>query len=129
MYIDWNDVKEADKNFMENAPHIKPTYCSFDIECNSKNHNARMPDPEIPENKVIQISMIFGTLGDKNSRIKYILSLGKPEYVENSDHILIFKDEPDLLLGFSKLIRKYDPDVFTGYNIIKFDMGYLIKRA
>ena len=37
---------------LENERIIQPRYLSFDFECNSKNHNAKLPDPEEPENVI-----------------------------------------------------------------------------
>src|SRR5205814_2742270 len=108
--------------------HVKPKYLSFDIECYSKNHNSKLPNPRIPENVVNQISMIFGKLGDVKSRRRILLSLGNPEYVENCDTLLIFKSEKELLLEFPKIVMSENPDVFIGYNIMKFDWDYMLVR-
>ena len=39
-----------------------------------------------------------------------------------------FIDELEMLKAFAKLIKKYDPDVITGYNVLCFDNVYLIQR-
>ncbi len=124
-YVRWDKVEpiETPKNVF-----LFPTYCSFDIECNSKNHNSKLPNANIPENVVFQISMIFGTLFDKKQH-KILLSLGKPRKVINCDELKVQGSEGKLLIDFSKLIQKYDPDIFIGYNIMKFDWDYMIKRA
>jgi DNA polymerase delta subunit 1 len=125
MNVYWDDFNPY---IMKDKVYINPTYCSFDIECYSKNHNSRLPNPEMPENIVNQISMIFGIIKNEK-RHRIILSLGLPKKVENSDELRIHKCESDLLLDFSCLIRERDPDIFVGYNIMKFDWHYLIKRA
>ncbi len=38
-------------------------------------------------------------------------------------------DEATLLEEFEKLIFSYDPDFIIGYNIINFDLTYIIERA
>ena len=40
-----------------------------------------------------------------------------------------FRHEEDLLLAWREFVRLVDPDVLTGYNIINFDLGYIINRA
>lgn len=39
-----------------------------------------------------------------------------------------FKTEKDLLSFFIKYIRNVDPDIYSGFNINKFDFPYLFKR-
>ena len=107
----------------------KPKYCSFDIECYSENHNSKIPDPEIYENEIFQIIMIFGHFGDEEKDMKIILlSLYNPKEIEGVI-LYKFKTEKELLLEFANLINIENPDIFTGYNIMKFDWNYIIKRA
>lgn len=39
-----------------------------------------------------------------------------------------FLDEKKMLAAFSKMIRTYDADVITGYNVLNFDNVYLVQR-
>lgn len=39
-----------------------------------------------------------------------------------------FLDESKMLKAFSKMIRTYDADIITGYNVLNFDNVYLIQR-
>jgi DNA polymerase elongation subunit (family B) len=127
--VNWKDIKPIEQPGKD--LYITPSYCSFDLECYSKNHNSKMPNPEIPENKVISVSMVFGILDNVESRKHTLISLGEPrkDRIRNCDELIIFETERDLLLGFSKLIRERDPDLFIHYNGMKFDWDYLIKRA
>jgi DNA polymerase elongation subunit (family B) len=126
-YADWSDV--CSTIIQEGSTYVPPKYFSFDIECYSKNHNSKIPNPEIPENVVNQIALTIGILGDKERR-RVILTLGNPEYIENSDEIRRhYYSEVNLLLDFKEQLLLYDPDIFLGYNITKFDWNYLIKRA
>ena len=126
LYVDCLTVSNVTSE--NSSIKIFPKYCSFDIECYSENHNSKLPDPTIKENAVIQISMIFGNISiDKRHNI--LLSLGEPKKVVNCDELRTFKTEAELLLAFSKIIRKQDPSIFVGYNIMKFDWNYMIIRA
>lgn len=107
---------------------INPSYCSFDLECNSKNHNSKLPDPAIPENKIMTIAMKFGNLTQDDKPKMIILSLENPHNIKNSK-VCRFKDEAELLLKFAYYVKKYNPDTFIGHNIIKFDWNYLLIRA
>lgn len=43
--------------------------------------------------------------------------------------VMCFEDERDLLLRWRDLVLETDPDVIIGYNIINFDLPYLLDRA
>lgn len=109
---------------------IDTRYISFDIECYSVNHNSKLPNPLVPENEIFQVAMISGKLNDKNYK-RILLSLGKPrkDKMGNCDELLLFKTEKKLLLKFKEIVQEEDPDIFIGYNTMKFDWGYMIDRA
>lgn len=118
----------------ENGSLISPSYCSYDIECYSFNHNSKIPDPNIIHNEIFQISMVFGFLRDDPSkREKVLLTLGNPSHEKDlkevCDRLIILENERELLLKFTELINEYNPDIFIGYNIMKFDWSYMIRRA
>jgi DNA polymerase elongation subunit (family B) len=122
----WADVSPYDQKKMIVTP-LK--YCSFDIECYSKNHNSKLPDPDIPENIVFQIIMIFGCFGYSENKMKMVLlTLYNPNDIKGVE-VRRHTSEKKLLLDFSRLITSEDPDIFTGYNIMKFDWNYLVHRA
>jgi len=121
--VKWRDVEPLPMKEIR----ITPKYCSFDIECYSKNHNSKIPDPSMGENVVFQISMIFGKLHEPDMK-KYLLSLGSPLDI-NETTLIKCKSEKDLLRKFSCKIKEEDPDIFIGYNIMKFDWTYLMTRA
>ena len=120
----WSNIKPipAPKDVV-----IRQKYCSFDIECNSGNHNSKLPDSREHKNCVFQIACVFGRLGEKE-RKSYLLTLFDPHDIPGVEMIRC-KSEKELLLFFTLLIRKEDPDIFIGYNIIKFDWDYMISRA
>ncbi len=40
-----------------------------------------------------------------------------------------FEREDDLLIQWRDFIKEVDPDIITGYNIVNFDLPYIIERA
>lgn len=124
LYTEWDSVSRCE---MDDSIVINPKYCSFDIECHSENPNAKLPDPLKRENIVFQIALVFGRLGSEEKKI-YALSLFNPYDIEGAE-VCRFDTEEELLYFFGKLIQKENPDIFIGYNIMKFDWDYMMKRA
>ena len=98
---------------------------SFDIECMGR--KGHFPDPQ--HDSVIQIASYIYTHGEDLSACKKIvLVLGGCSPIVGAK-VYSFKKEEDLLVAWSDLVRKTDPDLFTGYNIQNFDFPYLLNRA
>ena len=61
----------------------------------------------------------------------------KPRLLEESFKSIVGKDtevieyntEADLLLGYAEFLQTYRPNIVTGYNILGFDIQYMIERA
>lgn len=122
----WTDLKKVN---VDASVIVQPTYLSFDIECNSRNHNSKLPDPSDPLNVIFQIGMVSGRLMSQTGKVIKLLTLFDPHPI---DGVVIerFKSEKSLLLdGFVKAVNSLDNDTFIGYNIMKFDWDYMIKRA
>ena len=107
-----------------------PLILSYDIECNFHDPN-KFSDGTHIKDVVFQISCVFGRQTQpKEQWEKYLLTLGNPslKYLENT-HVLSYNKEFKLLLGFCDLIIKKSPQILIGYNIFKFDIPFLYKRA
>ncbi|CUS89253.1 DNA polymerase elongation subunit (family B) [Candidatus Kryptobacter tengchongensis] len=79
----------------------------LDIETYSKH---RFSNPERIEDRIILISLT------DNRGWEYIIDGRK-------------KSERQMLIELVEIIRKKDPDIIEGHNILNFDLPYLIKRA
>lgn len=106
---------------------VYPMYCSFDIECYSHNHDSKLPDFTHILNEIFQIAVIFGRVG-KTMISTYLLTLHNPKNIKGVK-VRRFDTEGELLIAFSELVIRYDPDLFYGYNTMKFDWNYMIERA
>lgn len=103
--------------------HIAPLrILSFDIECSAQGFPHAEKDP------VIQIANVCKVQTEKEPFIKMIFVLkgcsSIPE-AEIRDH----KSEKEMLQDWQDFMTAVDPDIITGYNIINFDLPYLITRA
>ena len=116
-------MKKSNKNY----PIPNPLVLSFDIEVNSTNPTA-MPNAKKPGDKIFQISCILF----KNKKYKkFLLTLGEPEpdKVGKDVEIQMFNTEANLLIGFTEFINEHNPQVVLGYNILGFDIPFMIERA
>jgi len=98
---------------------------SFDIECISEHG---FPSAERPYDKIIQIACVCKTSGKDVDDFRVIFALNGCSPISGAD-IRSVNSEADLLRSFEKLIRSYDPDFLLGYNIINFDLKYILERA
>jgi DNA polymerase elongation subunit (family B) len=117
----WTDLIALDEIKNQNF-----TIMSFDIECVSC--DGSFPNPERETDRVIQIGLTMSRYGEDECYYKHIITLGSCDPLEG---IVVesYNTEKEVLLAFSKLVRKIDPDVVTGYNINGFDFNYLNERA
>ena len=109
----------------------RPKIMGFDIEVNSSNPFA-MPNPNKPNDKVFQISCVFAREGCKEEDYDiYLLTLGEPDQNIVGENVTIhmYDTEYELLMGFTELVREENPNVIVGYNILGFDINYMIQRA
>lgn len=99
---------------------------SFDIECESE--DSKFPQPDRPNDRIIQIGTTFSRFGEQECYYKHIITLGKCKKLDNIDMVCCDTEE-EVLLEWTKLIRKHNPDIITGYNIFGFDFQYMMVRA
>ena len=105
---------------------------SFDLECVPEDRRT-FPDPNKPNDVVLQIGTTFYNTGTKNS-VKHVITIGsaKEEFTCNpvEDTIIdVCKNESEVIKGWAKLMSKISPDIITGYNIYNFDWSYLYTRS
>jgi DNA polymerase elongation subunit (family B) len=114
---------------VENDTVGLPLIMGFDIEVNSSNPTS-MPKAKNPGDKVFQISCIFNREGSNKSEY-YLLTLGEADASQVGDNIKVIccSTEAKLLTGFTELVREKNPNVIVGYNILGFDIEYMINRA
>lgn len=84
--------------------------------------------PKLEGDPIIQIGTTVHNYGDKECRLKHIISLGSCDPIEGVI-VETCETEQELLLKWCELIDKIDPDIMTGYNILGFDMSYMYERA
>lgn len=118
-----NDIisHRPEGNWLMTAPLRR---LSFDIECAGR----KGVFPEAEHDSVIQIANYVWEHGAKEPTAKVVFTLKSCAPIVGAD-VLSFETEESMLSAWSKFVRKADPDIFTGYNIVNFDLPYLMDRA
>ena len=115
---------------------VDPLVLSFDFEVNSDVANS-MPADRLND-CIFQISCVLSGGGGHGNRRKLLLSLRATDYVDDEGRpneimadveVRQYDSEEQLLAGFFALVHNERPNVVTGYNILGFDIPYLIKRC
>jgi DNA polymerase delta subunit 1 len=94
---------------------------SFDIECFSE--SGAFPQPTKKEDLVFQIAVTRQDYG-RPELMQKGLSIGPCQEALTSE----FDNEKDLLIGFKNLVKKWDLDIITGWNVFGFDFEYIMRR-
>lgn len=108
----------------------QPLIMSYDIECNFHDPN-KFSDGSHVNDVVFQISCVFGRQSQPKSTWEcYLLTLGNPDpsFLQGI-YVLTYKKEFQLLMGFNDLVIQKNPQILIGYNIFKFDIPFMYKRA
>lgn len=105
----------------------KPRLLSIDIETYSDNHHA-MPNVLNPKHASYMISCVYQVTGDKSTREKTLIVLGDCKDIPGSKTIRC-KTEYDTVKAMAEVIKEYDPEIITGYNIFCYDIPYLDTRT
>ena len=96
---------------------------TIDIELNSHNE---FPNMERPNQEITSIA-ITDSFTDKTKLLLFQPPTAKNK-ITPTESVKVFSTEEKLLDAFVHFIKVIDPDVITGWNVISFDLTYLIKR-
>jgi hypothetical protein len=145
-------VRALDPKIAEHGSIAPVRFLSVDIECLGR--DGHFPKPSYDEelldrymknqrslsaeqveelvtrggDPVIQIANIVQEHGSKEPMAKVMFMLGSCDPIEGAT-VYSFDDERELLLRWVQFVHHTDPDVLTGYNIVNFDVRYLMQRA
>lgn len=97
---------------------------SFDIECAGRKGFF----PEAEKDPVIQIANWVKVHGDSNPIVRNIFTLNTCAPISGAE-VHCFQDEKEMLQAWRDFMVASDPDIVTGYNIVGFDIPYLVDRA
>lgn len=97
---------------------------SFDIECAGR--KGIFPEPD--QDSVIQIANVVSKVGDSIPFVRNVFTVKSCSPIVGSE-VFSSEEEGDMLMKWKDFVVEVDPDVIIGYNIVNFDLPYLINRA
>ena len=134
-----NDCEETSyKVYKEKKPKFKKTTKMIDILFDDKytrDEKIKILDevlttsfPRLKGDEVTFIGSTFMKYGSNEPYLNNCLVVGSCEQVDGVE-IESVDNEKDLLVKWTELIQKEDPDIIIGYNIFGFDYEFMFRRA
>ena len=110
-----------------------PSKNVMDLLKNTKNVNElrkalNSSFPPLEGDKVTFIGSTFVHYGTPRPYLNHCIVLGGCTPVENVE-IETYVSERDVLLAWTRLIQRENPDIIIGYNIFGFDEQFMFKRS
>lgn len=120
VYTFINDQYIAPKTLETSYAAIRTAYIDIEV------YNKGMTIPDTVETGAAEVTAI-SLLGSWDNRV-YVW--GTKDYIPESDDITYFQfdDDMELLLHFVRFWKESDIDVVSGWNIVGFDIPFLINR-
>lgn len=84
--------------------------------------------PELEGDKITFIGSTFVLNGSKQPYLNHCLALGDCAPVAGAE-IVSCSTEKELLVKWTELIQKENPDILIGYNIFGFDYDFMFRRS
>uniref|UniRef100_A0A6C0BNW5 DNA-directed DNA polymerase n=1 Tax=viral metagenome TaxID=1070528 RepID=A0A6C0BNW5_9ZZZZ len=101
---------------------------SFDGEMCSENWV--FPQATRPFDPITQLGVQFAYSGEEGAFYKVMFCLDEMgDLSDEGIEVRCHATEAALLMDFHQVIKEQDPDILTGYNIVRFDIPYILKRA
>jgi DNA polymerase elongation subunit (family B) len=84
--------------------------------------------PSVEGDKVTFIGSTFTNYGEDTSYLNHCVVLGTCSDIPNVT-LESYKTEAGLLVGWTKMIQRENPDIIIGYNQFGFDYAFMFERA
>jgi DNA polymerase elongation subunit (family B) len=88
--------------------------------------------PPVEGDKVTFIGSTFMTYGEKRPYLNHCIVLDTCSSLESevaNSQIETYKTEREVLLAWTRLIQRENPDIIIGYNICGFDYEFMFRRS
>ena len=84
--------------------------------------------PQLKGDEVTFIGSTFLTYGNKEPYLNHCLVVGSCDDIPDVE-VQCVKTEKDILVKWTDLIQRENPDIIIGYNIFGFDYEFMFRRA
>ena len=88
--------------------------------------------PALEGDKVTFIGSTFVRYGEKEPYLNNCIVLNSCDHLHSSvpnSEIETYSTEKDVLLAWTKLVQRVNPDIIIGYNIFSFDYEFMFRRS
>jgi DNA polymerase elongation subunit (family B) len=88
--------------------------------------------PQVEGDKVTFIGSTFLTYGEKRPYLNHCIVLDTCDTLKDevvNSEIETYKTEREVLLAWTRLIQRENPDIIIGYNICGFDYEFMFRRS
>jgi DNA polymerase elongation subunit (family B) len=86
--------------------------------------------PSLEGDQVTFIGSTFINFGEKKPYLNHCICLNETEnLIPDNQEIEYYDNEKDVLINWTELIKREDPDIIIGYNIFGFDYKFMFERA
>tara|TARA_Y100000389_G_scaffold67400_1_gene63688 strand:+ start:361 stop:4125 length:3765 start_codon:yes stop_codon:yes gene_type:complete len=86
--------------------------------------------PRLKGDYVTFIGSTFVSYGQEDSELNHCICLGETTNHDDSSQVIeCYDTEREVLLAWTDLIQKEDPDIIIGYNIFGFDYPFMFDRS
>ncbi|WP_396587788.1 DNA polymerase II [Bermanella sp. R86510] len=104
-------------------PKVKPTQYQPKLSILSLDIETTMPTKKVAE-KLLSIAFVLQDSNTEKASKKLVYMLGK-DGEKPPKHTRYFKNVQQLLSATNALIKSWDPDIITGWNLVNFDLTVL----
>lgn len=131
----WNYTKKDDNSYIKNnictvLDLLVDTTVERETKINELNTMFSSIFPKLEGDKVTFIGSTFMNYGDQEPYLNHCVVLNDCDKVLSSNiEIECYNTEKEVLLAWTRIIKKEDPDIIIGYNIFGFDYTFMFHRA
>jgi DNA polymerase elongation subunit (family B) len=126
-----NKYMDEIHDILEGKTNPEKFVLEYDVEPTVSNQIEFLLNDHLPPlegDNIIQIGSTIHKYGDTNCVYKNIITLDSCDDIAGVD-VIQCKTEKEMIKKWCQLIKRIDPDIITGYNILGFDFEYIYKRA
>jgi DNA polymerase elongation subunit (family B) len=109
---------------------LQDNTCERNVKINELISSLRVHFPPLEGDKVTFIGSSFRKYGETEPYLRHCIVLNSCASVPvNNCQIESYETEREVLLAWTALIQRENPDIITGYNIFGFDYEFMFRRT